>query len=464
MKEIKSILIVDDEASMRKNISELLSEEGFSVFEAIDGEAAINEAVQRRPNLILLDINLPKTDGLSALAEIKRRQPDIPVIIFTAYGTSERAIKAMKAGAYDYIEKPFDLDEFLLTIRRALNYSDLLGEVKQLRSKVADIPPIATANDLIGSSGKMKEIFKTVGRVARTDATVLIQGESGTGKELIADAIQRHSLRAERPFIKVHCGALPETLLESEMFGHEKGSFTGAIVQRQGRFELANGGTIFLDEVNNMTPSLQMKLLRVLQHKTFERVGGKETLNVDVRVIAATNNDLELEMKEGRFREDLFYRLNVIHILVPPLRDHPEDIPILTEHFIARYGSTRTVTVASGVMDQLRVHSWPGNVRELENVIQRALVMAQGNVITMDHLPIEPLVQEKLAAYRSLSDKRTPLKKLVAGFEKNLIQRALADTNWNRTKAAQLLQINRRLLFSKIEQYKIKSPKKKNGT
>jgi DNA-binding NtrC family response regulator len=213
-----------------------------------------------------------------------------------------------------------------------------------------------------------------------------------------------------------------------------------------------------------MTPSLQMKLLRVLQQKTFERVGGKETLNVDVRVIAATNNNLELEMKEGRFREDLFYRLNVIHILVPPLRDHPEDIPILTDHFIKRYGGARTVTVAPGVMVQLRAQSWPGNVRELENVIQRALVMAQGNVITLDHLPIEPLIQKELAAYRSLSDKRTSLKKLTAGFEKNLIQRALADTSWNRTKAAQLLQINRRLLFSKIQRYRIRAPKRKSET
>jgi two-component system response regulator AtoC len=449
MKDKKTILVVDDEASMRKNISDLLNEEGFTIVEAIDGEAAIKKAFDHQPDLILLDINLPKTDGLAVLVEIKRRQPDVPVIIFTAYGTSERAIQAIKSGAYDYLEKPFDLDEFLLTMRRALNYSDLLGEVRQLRSKVADIPAAASSSDLIGSSGKMQEIFKTVGRVAPTDATILIQGESGTGKELIADAIQRHSLRTDKPFIKVNCGGLPETLLESEMFGHEKGSFTGAVAQRQGRFELANSGTIFLDEVNNMPSSLQMKLLRILQQKTFERVGGKETLSVDVRVIAATNHDLETEMKAGRFREDLFYRLNVIHISVPPLRDHPEDIPILTDHFVKRYSSGRVVTVASGVMDQLRAYSWPGNIRELENAMQRAVVLAQGDVITLDHLPVH---FKSIPAHNTTPSMNNGFKEAIALVEQQLIIDALEKTSWNRSKAAELLRINRRLLFSKMLQ------------
>ena len=459
MKNQKTILIVDDEAAMRKNLSELLGEEGFKIVEAVDGESAISMVKDHQPQLILLDINLPRTDGLAVLVEVKRTQPDVPVIVFTAYGTSERAIQAMKSGAYDYLEKPFDLDEFLLTIRRALNYSDLLDEVQNLRTKLSDVPASLSSTELIGSTARMQEIFKTVGRVAGTDATVLIQGESGTGKELIADAIQRHSLRSDKPFIKVNCGGLPEMLLESEMFGHEKGSFTGAISRREGRFELANGGTIFLDEINNMPPTLQMKLLRVLQHRTFERVGGKETLTVDVRILAATNKDIEGEVKAGRFREDLYYRLNVVHIVIPPLREHLEDIPLLVEHFLNRYASGRRVVLSKEATQRVRTHAWPGNVRELENVIQRALVMAQGSVITKDDLPIESFPQKEAAERRGSSERRTPLKKLTAGFEKKLILQALSKTAWNRTKAAELLQIHRRLLFSKIKQYKIKEPK-----
>ncbi|MCX6145520.1 MAG: sigma-54 dependent transcriptional regulator [Ignavibacteriales bacterium] len=459
MKSQKTILVVDDEAAMRKNLSELLGEEGFKIAEAVDGESAMSMVKDHRPNLILLDINLPRVDGLAVLVEVKRTQPDVPVIVFTAYGTSDRAIQAMKSGAYDYLEKPFDLDEFLLTIRRALNYSDLLDEVQNLRTKLSDAPTHLASTELIGSSPKMQEIFKTVGRVAGTDATVLIQGESGTGKELIADAIQRHSLRSDKPFIKVNCGGLPEMLLESEMFGHEKGSFTGAISRREGRFELANGGTIFLDEINNMPPALQMKLLRVLQHRTFERVGGKETLTVDVRIIAATNKDIEKEVKAGRFREDLYYRLNVVHIVIPPLREHLEDIPLLVEHFLNRYASGRRVVLSGEATQRVRTHTWPGNVRELENVIQRALVMAQGSVITKDDLPIESFPERKAAPRRGSPVLRTPLKKLTAGFEKTLILQALSETGWNRTKAAELLQIHRRLLFSKIKQYKIREPK-----
>jgi two-component system, NtrC family, response regulator AtoC len=457
MKNQKTILVVDDEAAMRKNLSELLGEEGFKIVEAVDGESAISMAKQYRPNLILLDINLPRTDGLSVLVEVKRTQPDVPVLVFTAYGTSERAIQAMKSGAYDYLEKPFDLDEFLLTIRRALNYSDLMDEVQNLRTKLSDVPAILASSELIGSTAGMQEIFKTVGRVAGTDATVLIQGESGTGKELIADAIQRHSLRSDKPFIKVNCGGLPEMLLESEMFGHEKGSFTGAIARREGRFELANGGTIFLDEINNMPPALQMKLLRVIQHRTFERVGGKDTLTVDVRILAATNKNIEVEVKAGRFREDLYYRLNVVHIDIPPLRDHLEDVPLLVEHFLNRYASGRRVVLSREAMQRVSEHSWPGNVRELENVIQRALVMAQGSVITKDDLPIETSTTREVPAGRT--ERRVSLKKLTAGFEKKLILEALSKTGWNRTKAAALLQIHRRLLFSKMKQYKIKEPK-----
>ncbi|MBP9211503.1 MAG: sigma-54-dependent Fis family transcriptional regulator, partial [Bacteroidetes bacterium] len=343
MKEKKNVLVVDDESSMRKNVVELLSREGCAVLESGDGEDALRAVRSHNMHLILLDINLPKMDGISALKEIKKEYPDLPVIVFTAYGTSERAIEAMKAGAYDYLDKPFELDEFLLIVRRALTYGDLLREVKQLRSTVSINTQISAAGQLVGTSQKSQEIFKLIGRAAPSEATVLVQGESGTGKELIADAIQRHSMRKDKPFIKVDCGGLSETLLESELFGHEKGSFTGAVAQRKGRFELADGGTILLDEVNNMTPALQMKLLRVLQQKTFERVGGKDTLTVDVRVIAATNKNLEDELKAGRFRQDLFYRLNVIHIVIPPLRERPEDIPILIDHFLKKFKPTEKI-------------------------------------------------------------------------------------------------------------------------
>ncbi len=459
MKERKIILVVDDEASMRTNVVELLSREGYSVYEAADGAEAL-KAVKSHPlNLVLLDINLPKIDGITALKEIKKDFADLPVIVFTAYGTSERAIEAMKAGAYDYLDKPFELDEFLLVVRRALTFGDLLGEVKQLRSTVSINTQLSATSQLVGISQKSQEIFKLIGRAAPSEATVLIQGESGTGKELIADAIQRHSLRKEKPFIKVDCGGLTETLLESELFGHEKGAFTGAVSQHKGRFELADGGTILLDEVNNMTPALQMKLLRVLQQKTFERVGGKDTHTVDVRIIAATNRNLEDEMKAGRFRQDLFYRLNVIHIVIPPLRDRPEDIPVLVDHYLKRIKPTQKIVVPDESLKKLMTYSWPGNVRELENVIQRALVMTQGNMIVIDHLPFTSHQTIENNNAGNLIHDGFNLKSYLASTEKNLILESLNKTNWNRSMASKLLNINRRLLFSKMLYHNIKQNK-----
>jgi two-component system, NtrC family, response regulator AtoC len=455
MAQKRTILIVDDEPSMRKNIADLLSEEGFAFAEAGDGLEAIEQLNRHHPDLVLLDINLPKMDGFETLKEIRRLAPEAVVLMFTAHGTSERAIEAMKAGAYDYIEKPFDLDEFLLLIRRALQYQDLLGEVAHLRSQVSRTSRPDTDGRLIGTSSRMQELFKLIGRVAPTDTTVLIQGESGTGKELIADAIQRHSNRRDKPFVKVNCGALPENLLESEIFGHEKGSFTGAVSQHPGRFEIADGGTLFLDEINNMPPSLQMKLLRVLQQKTFERVGGTQTLTVDVRVIAGTNRDIEKEVREGRFREDLFYRLNVIHINVPPLREHAEDIPSLVEHFLRKYGNGNEVVVPPDVLALLQRYSWPGNVRELENVIQRALVLTRGGIITGDHLPLTIRAESGMGGDSVHWQDGSSLRKVMADFERQIILNALRQTNWNRTKTAQLLQIDRRQLFSKIKEYNL---------
>ncbi|MCB2229650.1 sigma-54 dependent transcriptional regulator [bacterium] len=454
MSRTKRILIVDDEVSMRRNLVDLLSSGGYEVSEAGDGEAAIQTATDQRFDLMLLDINLPRVDGLTVLSEVKQRRPDLPIIIFTAYGTSERAIRAMKSGAYDYVEKPFELDELMLIIQRAAEYSDLLSEVRELRTKVSTIGS-RTEVSIIGSSPQMKDIFKLIGRVSGTDATVLVQGTSGTGKELIADAIQRHSSRAEKPYVKVHCGALSESVLESEIFGHERGAFTGAIAQRQGRFELADGGTIFLDEINTMSAALQVRLLRVLQERSFYRVGGESQVEVNVRVIAAANCDVAEEVRKGRFREDLYYRLNVVQINVPPLSERREDIPLLARHFLQKHCPDRELIVPEEDMARLQAYSWPGNVRELENTIQSAIVLARENMISIGPLPssgragVVPMTPEKQL------EQGMSLKDILAKTEESLIRKALARTHWNRTETARYLGIHRRLLYTKMQEYGI---------
>lgn len=459
MKPENLILVVEDEAAMRRNISELLSQEGYVVEEASDGVEAIEKLKVFIPKIILLDINLPRISGLNILIDIKKNYPEIPVIIFTAYGTSERAIEAMKLGAYDYIEKPFDLEEFIMIVKRALNYSELLEEIKRLRSKIRSEILFNDAQELISRSPKMQEIFKVIGRVAPTDATILIQGESGTGKELIANAIQKHSMRRDKVFIKVNCGALPETLLESEIFGHEKGAFTGAIMQRQGRFELANGGTIFLDEIDSMPKALQIKLLRVLQNGTFERVGGKETLFANVRVIAATNKDIENEVANGNFREDLYYRLNVVKIIVPPLRERIEDIPLLVQHFLKKYSPDRQVVIHPDSLTKLQSYNWPGNIRELENVIHSSIVLSKGNVITIDSFPETTKMQNEKILYQDMLRSGLSFKKIISDIERKLILEVLEGVNWNKSKAAQILQVHRKYLYDKMKELKIISKK-----
>lgn len=455
MKNNKLILVVDDESSMRKNIVDILTGEGIKTIEAGDGQEAVAKVDEVKPDVVLLDINLPKMDGLTALREIKKSYPDLPVIMFTVYGTSERTIEAMKSGAFDYLEKPFELDELQLIIKRAIEYSELLGEVKQLRNQVSEINLLAKNDQLIGRNAKMQEIFKTIGRIAPTDATVLIQGESGTGKELIADAIQRHSLRFNKPYVKVNCGAISETLLESEIFGHEKGSFTGAVAQRQGRFELANEGTIFLDEINNMPQSLQIRLLRVLQKQSFYRVGGEEILNVDVRVIAATNKNIEQEVEEGNFRKDLFYRLNVVRLNIPPLRERKDDIPLLVEYFLRKYDPSNSVLIPQEAMEKFQSYSWRGNVRELENTIQSAVVMAREKIVTIDKLPIENSGESRFNSIDSALKEGKSFKAIIEEVEKTLILKALKKANWNKTQAAIILNIHRRLLYSKMKDYGI---------
>lgn len=451
-----TILIADDEAAMRRNLSDVLHEEGFETIEAANGTQALHLAIERMPDLVLLDFKMPELDGLQVLKHIKERNSSVPVILFTAYGTSERPIEAMKLGAYDYVEKPFDLEELLLIIHRALEYTGVLQELEELRHQVSERSNLS--EQLIGSSSKMQTIFKMIGKVANSDATVLIQGESGSGKEVIADAIQRYSNRSEGPFIKVNCGALPESLLESELFGHEAGSFTGAVKQRIGRFELADKGTIFLDEIDSMSHTLQVKLLRVLQQQTFERVGGEKTIKVNLRVICATNQNLDEKMRSGQFREDLYYRLNVIHIKVPPLREHKDDIPHLVEHFLKKYRPSKQVLVSRKVIESLMHYDWPGNVRELENVIQRALVVSRGDAITSDHIPTTILfVADPKDEDINLDSKPLkPLKDIIAETEKRAIYRALVASDWNKTKAAEQLVINRRQLFTKIKAYGLK--------
>lgn len=449
MNFIKRILVVDDEASMRQNISDLLSPLGYQICEAGNGDEALQRFRIERPHVVILDINIPKKNGLEVIKEIKALNSDTPVIIFTAYGTSERAIEAMKLGAFDYLEKPFELDEFVLTVERASEYNNLLTEVKKLRSIVKEGSRFPKDN-IIGRNARMQEIFKLIGRIAPTDATVLIQGESGTGKELIADAIQRHSLIADKPYVKINCGALSESVLESEIFGHEKGSFTGADARRKGLFELADGGTVYLDEINSMPQSLQVRLLRILQKQPFFRVGGVTPVTVNVRVIASANRDIGKEMVNGNFREDLYYRLNVVRINIPPLRERKDDIDLLIEYFTQKYGMQKKLVIPNQSRNILNSYSWPGNIRELENTIHSAIVTASEGLLTIDHLPFKPVITHEEFSYTSLLEKGLSFKKIINLVEKKLIEEALHYNENNQTKTAEYLKMNRRLLYSKM--------------
>jgi DNA-binding NtrC family response regulator len=449
----KNILIVDDEISMRKNISDLLSPLGYQILEAGNAETAMAMFVQKKPHVIILDINLPGKNGLEVLKEIKSISTDIPVIVFTAFGTSERAMEAMKLGAFDYLEKPFELDEFILTVERACEYQNLLTEVKELRSLVSEARSQSGDDNIIGRDPRMQEIFKLIGRIAPTDATVLIQGESGTGKELIADAIQRHSLLSDKPFVKINCGALSESVLESEIFGHEKGSFTGAGSRRKGLFEIADGGTVYLDEINSMPQSLQVRLLRILQKQSFFRVGGVTPVQVNVRVIASANKDIEKEMKNGNFREDLYYRLCVVRINIPPLRERKDDIVPLIEYFLRKYYPSRKLIIPDESMKKLCSYNWPGNIRELENTIYSAIVTANNDVLSIKNLPLRSEMQLEEFPFISLVKDHNSFKGAVNYVEKKIIETALKINNNNQTKTALFLKINRRLLYSKMREF-----------
>lgn len=449
------ILVADDEPSMRLNMVELLEDEGYKMLQASNGAEAIKLAIEHEPLVVLMDIKMPEMNGIQALKAIKKHVPKIPVIVFTAFGSNEKPIEAMKAGAFDYLEKPFDADEFLAIINSAADQSRRSRKIGDHQSKTADANLPVVEEYIVGSSKKMQEILKLIGKIAPKEATVLLQGESGTGKEVIADALYRHSNRENGPFIKINCGALPDSLLESELFGHEAGAFTGAIKQRRGRFELADKGTIFLDEVNALTPSMQIKLLRVLQQFTFERVGGEKTISTDTRVIAATNKDLTSMIQDGSFREDLYYRLNVIHLQVPPLRERTDDIEPLITFFLKKYSPHKEIVISPEALNFLKSYQWPGNVRELENVIQRAIVLMQGKVLNQSDLSIPLNSEVSSTSQPDFKNGTIPFHDVVRSVERDLILKALNHANWNKTEAARLLDINRRLLYSKMEQLNI---------
>ena len=443
---MQRILIADDDAAIREVLRELLADEGYEISEAESGQGVLetlNGQGDAAPDLIMMDVRMPDKSGLDVLKEI-RSDPDeqLPVIVMTAFGTSSVAIEAMRLGAYDYITKPFDLDDVLLTVQRYFERQRLNEQVLELSGRLGERDP----NDvLIGNSAAMQEVYKTIGRVAHSDATVLITGETGTGKELIASILHRTSSYARGPLIKVNCAALPETLLESELFGHEKGAFTGALNQRKGRFEMANKGTIFLDEIGEMTLSTQKKLLRVLQEREFERVGGAVTVKIDTRVIAATNKILTQEIEANRFREDLYYRLNVISIYLPPLRDRKDDIPLLVEHFVEKHrykAGASAARVSQSAMDKLMSYDWPGNVRELENIIQRATVLAQGQVIAADHIHFTGTDNRRLFDLGERVRRGTSLDALLEEVSRSAIEEALHATQDDRAEAASLLGLS----------------------
>ncbi|MBK5225856.1 MAG: sigma-54-dependent Fis family transcriptional regulator [Thermoleophilia bacterium] len=440
-----SILIVDDEKNMRFVIGRALSSAGHDVREAASGEDALKAFEEAIPDLIILDQRMPGMGGLATLTEIKKEHPDLPVIMLTAHGNVESAVQAMKAGATEYLTKPFDVAELKLTVARALKVGNLVRQVDYLRG---ELERDYDTSGIVGESRLMKDVLETVSRVAASDANVMVYGESGTGKELIARALHEQSNRSRNPFIQLSCAALPETLLESELFGYEKGAFTGAADSKPGRFELADSGTLFLDEIGDISLTVQVKLLRVLEQMSFERLGGSKTLSVDIRLIGATNRDLPSMVKEGEFREDLFYRLNVIPITLPPLRERRGDIKLLAQHFLSRFSTDKELSAESQKL--LDDYHWPGNVRELQNTIERATILSRGKIIGPDDLPAE--IRQGISL--SSDAIRLPAEGVaLEKVERELITQALERTGGNRTKAAELLGISRHTLLYRIEKY-----------
>lgn len=461
------ILIVDDDHQLRQSFERLLAAEGHDVRAASSGEAGIAAVREAVPDAVVMDVRMSGISGLEAYAAMREIEPRLPVIIMTAYGTTEIAIEATKMGAYDYILKPFDIPEILKLIDKAV------AAGRSMRSRVAvGVDAEAAAEAIIGQSPAMQELYKAIGRAAPTDATVLVRGESGAGKELVARAVYQHSLRADKPFLVINCVAIPETLLESELFGYEKGAFTGAAGRKVGKIEQANHGTVFLDEIGDMPMAIQAKLLRLLQEKNVERLGGRQVIPVDVRIIAATNRDLEAAVRQGQFREDLYYRLKVVTLALPPLRERPGDIPLLVRYFLSRHAREMGQSdpgVSPEAMAALTAHDWPGNVRELGNVLQKALIFSRGAPLSPDEVrkalgaplrqgaeaatgdggdPVEETIRRELASGRD-----GLFEELMDRFGHTVIRLALEATGGNRSQAARLLGLSRPTLIAKIEKY-----------
>ncbi|MCG6922810.1 MAG: sigma-54 dependent transcriptional regulator [Acidobacteria bacterium] len=449
------IVVIDDEINAAAALETLLKEDGYEVARAHDARTGLQLLEQTEPDIVLTDLRMPGMDGLELLAKIKEIRPETMVILMTAYGTVKTAVKAMKLGAEDYLPKPIDVDELEVVLQKTLERKDLREEARTLRQRLEQKYRF---DNLVGESPEMLSVFKTIRQVAPSSASVLLRGESGTGKELFAQALHQNSPRRNKPFIKVACAALPETLLESELFGHEKGSFTGAIYTRAGRFEAADGGTLFLDEIGDITPTVQVKLLRFLEEREFERVGGNRTFKVDVRIVAATHRDLKQRLEEGSFREDLYYRLNVIEIDIPPLRERPGDIPLLAHHFLKKFAEANGKAI-SGFSDEvlalLLAHSWPGNVRELENALERAVVLSNESTLGRAHFPT--LRKSAGEAPRAAAPSpglgvRIPGSTL-ADLEREAILRTLEAVGGSTSKAASILDISARKIQYKLKEY-----------
>ncbi|MBC7189248.1 sigma-54-dependent Fis family transcriptional regulator [Candidatus Aerophobetes bacterium] len=462
MRKKGSIIVIDDEEVICESCRRILEEAGFEVETVTNSRKALDRIREKLFDVAIVDLKMPEIDGMEILRRIKKHSPEVMVIIITGYSTVDSAVKAMKMGAFDYVPKPFTPDELEMIVKNALEKKRLIFENRYLRSQLKEK---YSFYNIIGKSPKMQEVYQTLEKVAPTDSTVLIYGESGTGKELVAKAIHYNSPRRDKPFISVDCGALSESLLESELFGHVKGSFTDAVVTKPGLFEVANGGTFFLDEVGNISLSIQAKLLRVLQEREFKPVGGTKWKKVDIRLIAATNQDLEKLIREGKFREDLFYRLNIVPIFLPPLRERKEDIPLLAFHFLQKFNQERNKNVkgiSPEAMEILINYSWPGNVRELENVIERLIVMSEEEVIKPHHLPLsirgkEPTIEvETPRSWEEMKKLKKELKrKVTEKIERKFLIETLRRNNWNITRSAKDVGMQRQNFQALLKKYNI---------
>ncbi|OEU47959.1 MAG: Fis family transcriptional regulator [Desulfobacterales bacterium S3730MH5] len=464
------ILIVDDDAQLRQSFDKLLTEEGHAVRTAPTGEVAIAMVRESLPDMVVMDVRLPAMSGLETFRAMREITPKLPVIVMTAFGTTETAIKATKLGAFEYVLKPFEIPDILALIDQALD----AGRLMRAKVQINAVPEAASAEAIIGRSKAMQEVYKAIGRVAPTDATVLIRGESGTGKELVARAIYQHSLRPDKPFLVINCVAIPDTLLESELFGYEKGAFTGAVSRRVGKIQQAHGGTVFLDEIGDMPFNIQAKILRLLQEKRIERLGAYEAIPVDVRIIAATNRDLEAALREGRFREDLYYRLKVVTLRLPPLYERLDDIPFLTDYFVARFSKemgTDNPGITKKAMTFLSGQHWPGNVRELANTIQKALIFNRGGPISREDMAqatarervsvgtdstTDEVIRQWVRKALTYGTAKHMFNSVMDDFAKVIITETLKLTSGNRTRAAELLGISRPTLLARIEKYGLK--------